>query len=413
MNIMEKVVERFLKYISVDTHSDPKSSLHPSTNSQLEFSKIIAKELEEIGLVDVSADDKAYVYATLPSNIDVKVPVVGFIAHMDSSPDFNSKGINPQFIEDYNGEDIVLNKEQNIVMSVNDFPELLNFKGQTLITTDGTTLLSADDKAGMAEIVTAIEYLINHPEIKHGEVRIGFTPDEEIGEGADFFDVKKFNAEFAYTIDGDDVGVIEYENFNAASAKVTIRGKSIHPGNAKGKMINSLLVAQKFLYMLPEKEVPEQTEGYEGFYHLTELSGNIEKTEMQFIIRDHNKEIFESRKQKMKNISDSINKSYGQDIVELILKDQYYNMLEKIEPVKYVVDIAVNSMEESGITPIVKPIRGGTDGARLSYMGLPCPNIFTGGINMHGPYEFIPVEAMEKAVEVIVKIIEKVRDFKD
>jgi tripeptide aminopeptidase len=410
---MEKVVDRFLKYISVDTHSDPKSSLHPSTNTQLEFSKIIARELEEIGLVDVSADDKAYVYATLPSNIDVKVPVVGFIAHMDSSPDFNSKGINPQFIEDYDGEDIVLNKEQNIVMSVNDFPELLNFKGHTLITTDGTTLLSADDKAGMAEIVTAIEYLINHPEIKHGEVRIGFTPDEEIGEGADFFNVKKFNAEFAYTIDGDAVGVIEYENFNAASAKVTIKGKSIHPGNAKGKMINSLLAAQKFLYMLPEKEVPEHTEGYEGFYHLTELSGNIEKTEMLFIIRDHNKEIFESRKQKMKDISDSINKLYGQDIVELILKDQYYNMLEKIEPVKYIVDIAVNSMEECGITPVVKPIRGGTDGARLSYMGLPCPNIFTGGINMHGPYEFIPVEAMVKAVKVIVKIIEKVRDFKD
>jgi len=409
---MEKVVDRFLKYISVDTHSDPKSSLHPSTNTQLEFSKIIARELEEIGLVDVSADDKAYVYATLPSNIDVKVPVVGFIAHMDSSPDFNSKGINPQFIEDYDGEDIVLNKEQNIVMSVNDFPELLNFKGHTLITTDGTTLLSADDKAGMAEIVTAIEYLINHPEIKHGEVRIGFTPDEEIGEGADFFNVKKFNAEFAYTIDGDAVGVIEYENFNAASAKVTIKGKSIHPGNAKGKMINSLLAAQKFLYMLPEKEVPEHTEGYEGFYHLTELSGNIEKTEMLFIIRDHNKEIFESRKQKMKDISDSINKLYGQDIVELILKDQYYNMLEKIEPVKYIVDIAVNSMEECGITPVVKPIRGGTDGARLSYMGLPCPNIFTGGINMHGPYEFIPVEAMVKAVKVIVKIIEKVRDFK-
>jgi len=339
---MEKVVERFLKYISADTHSDPKSGLHPSTNSQLEFSKKIAKELEEIGLVDVSANDKAYIYATLPSNIDRKVPVVGFIAHMDSSPDFNSEGIKPQFIEKYDGNDIVLNKEQNIVMSIIEFPELLNFKGQTLITTDGTTLLSADDKAGMAEIVTAIEYLINHPEIKHGEVRIGFTPDEEIGEGADFFDIRKFNAEFAYTIDGDDIGVIEYENFNAASAKVIIKGKSIHPGNAKGKMINSLLAAQKFLSMLPEKEVPEHTEGYEGFYNLTELSGNIEKTEMQFIIRDHSKEIFDGRKQKMQNISDSINKLYGQNIVELTLKDQYYNMLEKIEPVKYVVDIAVN-----------------------------------------------------------------------
>ena len=408
---MEKVVERFFKYISADTHSDPKSGLHPSTNSQLEFSKKIAKELEEIGLVDVSANDKAYIYATLPSNIDRKVPVVGFIAHMDSSPDFNSEGIKPQFIEKYDGNDIVLNKEQNIVMSIIEFPELLNFKGQTLITTDGTTLLSADDKAGMAEIVTAIEYLINHPEIKHGEVRIGFTPDEEIGEGADFFDIRKFNAEFAYTIDGDDIGVIEYENFNAASAKVIIKGKSIHPGNAKGKMINSLLAAQKFLSMLPENEVPEHTEGYEGFYHLTELSGNIEKTEMQFIIRDHNKEIFEGRKQKMKDISDSINKFYGQNIVELTLKDQYYNMLEKIEPVKYVIDIAVNSMKECGISPVIKPIRGGTDGARLSYMGLPCPNIFTGGINMHGPYEFISVESMNKAVEVIVKIIENVVDF--
>ncbi|MBP7509720.1 MAG: peptidase T [Prolixibacteraceae bacterium] len=410
---MEKVVERFLKYISADTHSDPKSGLHPSTNSQLEFSKKIAKELEEIGLVDVSANDKAYIYATLPSNIDRKVPVVGFIAHMDSSPDFNSEGIKPQFIEKYDGNDIVLNKEQNIVMSIIEFPELLNFKGQTLITTDGTTLLSADDKAGMAEIVTAIEYLINHPEIKHGEVRIGFTPDEEIGEGADFFDIRKFNAEFAYTIDGDDIGVIEYENFNAASAKVIIKGKSIHPGNAKGKMINSLLAAQKFLSMLPEKEVPEHTEGYEGFYHLTELSGNIEKTEMQFIIRDHSKEIFDGRKQKMQNISDSINKLYGQNIVELTLKDQYYNMLEKIEPVKYVVDIAVNSMKECGITPVIKPIRGGTDGARLSYMGLPCPNIFTGGINMHGPYELISVESMKKAAEVIIKIIQKVSDLKD
>lgn len=410
---MEKVVERFLKYISFDTHSDPKSGLHPSTNSQLEFSKTIAKELEELGLVDVSADENAYVYATLPSNIDEKVPVVGFVSHMDSSPDFNSKGINPQFVEDYDGEDIVLNREKNIVMSVVDFPELPKFKGQTLITTDGTTLLSADDKAGMAEIITAIEYLIDNPEIKHGEVRIGFTPDEEIGEGADFFDVKKFNAEFAYTIDGDDIGVIEYENFNAASAKVIIKGKSIHPGNAKGKMINSLLAAQKFLSMLPENEVPEQTEGYEGFYHLIEMSGNIEKTEMQFIIRDHNREIFENRKDLMKEISERINKLYDQNIVELTLKDQYYNMLEKIEPVKYIVDIAVNSMKECGISPVIKPIRGGTDGARLSYMGLPCPNIFTGGINMHGPYETISVESMKKAVEVIVKIIENVVSCKN
>lgn len=409
---MEKVVERFLKYISIDTHSDPKSGLHPSTNSQLEFSKTIAKELEEIGLVDVSADENAYVYATLPSNIDKKVPVVGFVAHMDSSPDFNSNRINPQFVEDYDGKDIVLNKDKNIVMSIVDFPELSKFKGQTLITTDGTTLLSADDKAGMAEIITAIEYLINHPEIEHGEVRIGFTPDEEIGEGADFFDVNKFNAEFAYTIDGDDIGVIEYENFNAASAKIIIKGKSIHPGNAKGKMINSLLAAQKFLSMLPENEVPEHTEGYEGFYHLIEMSGNIEKTEMQFIIRDHNREIFDSRKDLMKEISERINKLYGQNIVELALKDQYFNMLEKIEPVKYVVDIAVNSMKECGITPVVKPIRGGTDGARLSYMGLPCPNIFTGGINMHGPYELISVESMNKAVDVIVKIIENVIDCK-
>ncbi len=404
---MESVIKRFLDYISYDTHSDPESGKHPSTLSQLDFSHKIAKELKNMGMTDVVVDEKAYVMATLPSNIESKVPIVGFIAHMDSSPDYSSKSINPKFIENYDGRDIILNEDENIVMSIKDFPELLSYKGQTLITTDGKTLLSADDKAGLSEIITAIDYLIKHPEVKHGEVRVGFTPDEEIGEGADFFNVEHFNADFAYTIDGGDLGMIEYENFNAASAKICIKGKSVHPGYAKNKMINSLLVAKKFIDMLPEKEVPERTEGYEGFFHLTGLSGNIDKTEMSFIIRDHNHEIFEKRKILMLDIVDKINNVYG-DIVEIKIKDQYYNMLEKIEPVKYIVDIATESMIECGIVPIVKAIRGGTDGARLSYMGLPCPNIFTGGMNPHGPYEFIPVNSMYKAVEVIIKIIEKV-----
>jgi len=406
---MENVTDRFLRYIKVDTQSDPKSGLHPSTNSQLEFAKILAAELNTIGLSNVSVDEKAYVMATLPSNINRKVPVVGFVAHVDSSPDFSAKNINPQFVENYDGGDIVLNAEENIVMLVKDFPELRKYIGQTLITTDGTTLLSADDKSGLAEIVTAMEYLVEHPEIEHGEVKVGFTPDEEIGEGADFFDVQKFGADFAYTMDGDVVGSLEYENFNAASAKVAIIGRIVHPGSAKNMMKNSMLIAQKFISMLPAAEVPEHTEKYEGFFHLTQINGKVERTEMEFIIRDHDRDLFEKRKKLIQGIANQLNIEYGEGSINLVLKDQYYNMAEKIEPVKYIVDIAVEAMKECGIEPEIKAIRGGTDGARLSYMGLPCPNIFDGGLYFHGPYELIPVQSMEKAVEMILKIIEKVQ----
>jgi len=406
---MQNVTERFLRYIKLDSQSDPKSETHPSTTGQMLFSKILANELINIGLTDVFVDERAYIMATLPSNIDRKVPVVGFIAHVDTSPDFSGNGVNPQFVYNYDGTDIVLNKKENIVMRVNDFPELHDYVGQTLITTDGTTLLGADDKAGIAEIVTAMEYLINHPEIPHGEVKIGFTPDEEIGAGADFFDVEKFGADFAYTMDGDELGVIEYENFNAASAIVAITGRIVHPGYAKNKMKNSALVAQKFLAMLPASEIPERTTDYEGFFHLMSIKGNVERTEMEFIIRDHNRDLFEKRKKMMQGIAAQLNLEFGEGTVELVLKDQYYNMLEKIEPVKYIIDIASNAMIDCGIQPKIKAIRGGTDGARLSYMGLPCPNIFEGGMNFHGRFEFIPEQSMEKAVEVILKIIEKVQ----
>jgi len=405
---MENVTSRFLRYIKVDTQSDPKSGLHPSTNSQLEFAKALADELKSIGLSDVSVSENAYVMATLPSNSNKKVPVVGFIAHIDSSPDFSAKNINPQFVENYDGGDIILNEGQNIVIRVEDFPELKKYVGQTLITTDGTTLLSADDKSGLAEIVTAMEYLIQHPEIEHGEIKVGFTPDEEIGEGADYFDVQKFGADFAYTMDGDVVGSLEYENFNAASAKVVINGRIVHPGAAKNMMKNSMLIAQKFISMLPAFDVPEHTEKYEGFFHLTEISGKVERTEMEFIIRDHNRNLFENRKKLIQGIANQLNLEYGDGTVDLVLKDQYFNMVEKIEPVKYIVDIAVDAMKECGVDPEIKAIRGGTDGARLSYMGLPCPNIFDGGLFFHGPYELIPVQSMEKAVEVILKIVEKV-----
>lgn len=405
------VVERFLRYISVETTSDPKSGLHPSTPTQLEFSKTLAEELIQIGLSNVSVDEKAYVMATLPSNIDKNVPVVGFVAHVDSSPDFSGTNIHPQFVENYQGDKIVLNKEKGIELDPDVFPELLKYKGQTLITTDGTTLLSADDKAGLAEIVTAMEYLIQHPEIPHGELRVGFTPDEEIGQGADFFDVEKFAADFAYTLDGGELGELEYENFNAASAFVKINGRIVHPGFAKNKMKNSMLIAQQFLNMLPAQEVPQHTEGFEGFYHLMEMKGVVEESTLEFIIRDHNRHLFEQRKKLFAAIVDHLNLQYGEGTVELTMKDQYYNMLEKIKPVMYVVDIAEQAMKECGITPIKKAIRGGTDGARLSYMGLPCPNVFAGGHNFHGKYEFVPVQSMEKAVEVILKIVEKVQEI--
>jgi tripeptide aminopeptidase len=406
---MQKVTERFLKYIKVETTSDPRSGLHPSTPTQLVFAGELAKELKSIGLTNVTVDEKAYVMATLPSNIDRKVPVVGFVAHVDTSPDFSGKNINPQVVDNYNGEVIVLNKELNIVLDPKVFPELLMYKGQTLITTDGTTLLSADDKAGLSEIVTAMEYLIQHPEIEHGEIKIGFTPDEEIGEGADFFDVEKFGADFAYTMDGGEIGELEYENFNAAGAKVKINGRIVHPGFAKNKMKNSLLLAQQFLNLLPSNEVPQHTEGFEGFYHLMEMSGKVEETIMEFIIRDHNRDLFEKRKQIFQGVVDYLNLQHGKGTVELIMKDQYYNMLEKIEPVMYIVDIAEQAMIDCGIEPKIKAIRGGTDGARLSYMGLPCPNVFAGGHNFHGKYEFVPVRSMEKAVEVILKIVERVQ----
>jgi len=409
--IMQTVTERFVKYVQVDTQSDPKSGKNPSTPGQLLFSRQLANELIEIGLKDVSVDEKAYVMATLPSNVDKKTPVVGFIAHVDTSPDFSGKDVKPQFVYNYDGKDIILNPEQNIVMPVKQFPELLHYVGQTLITTNGTTLLGADDKAGIAEIVTAMEYLINHAEIQHGEVKIGFTPDEEIGAGADFFDVAKFGADFAYTFDGDEIGVLEYENFNAAAAVVTFTGRMVHPGGAKDKMINSMLLAQKFLSMLPASEVPEHTTWYEGFYHLQSFVGSVEKTELEFIIRDHNRDLFEKRKSLMTGIANQLNLEFGEGAVELVLKDQYYNMLEKIEPVKYIINIASEAILESDVQLKVIPIRGGTDGARLSYMGLPCPNIFAGGQNMHSRFEFIPQKSLEKAVEVILKIIEKVRDI--
>lgn len=409
---MSKVINRFLNYIKVETTSDPRSGKHPSTSTQLDFARKLAAELQTIGLSDVSVDDKAYVMATLPSNIDQEVPVVGFVAHMDTSPDFSGKSIKPQFVENYNGGKIVLNEAQNIVLEPEVFPELLRYKGQTIITTDGTTLLGADDKAGLSEIVTAMEYLIQHPEIQHGKIKVAFTPDEEIGEGADFFDVAKFGADFAYTLDGGEIGELEYENFNAASAKVKINGRIVHPGFAKNKMKNSMLVAQQFLNMLPANEVPQHTEGFEGFYHLMEISGKVEETNMEFIIRDHNRDLFEQRKALFVSIVSHLNQQYGEGTVILDMKDQYYNMLEKIKPVMYVVDIAKQAMIECGVKPKIKAIRGGTDGARLSYMGLPCPNVFAGGHNFHGKFEFVPVESMEKAVEVILKIVEKVQDIK-
>ncbi|KEI06780.1 peptidase T [Clostridium botulinum] len=403
---METVVEKFLKYIKFDTKSSEESSTTPSTKGQIKLAKELAKELKEMGLSEVSVDDKAYVMATLPSNMDKKVPTIGFISHMDTSPEISGKDIKPKFVENYDGKDIVLNSEKNIVLKVKDFPEIKDYIGKTLITTDGTTLLGADDKAGVAEIITAIEYLIENPQIKHGTIKVAFTPDEEIGAGADYFDVKKFNADFAYTVDGGAIGELEYENFNAAGVKITINGRNVHPGSAKHKMINSMIIGSQLVSMLPKNEVPEYTDGYEGFYHLVAFKGSVEETKIQYIIRDFNREKFEDRKTTMKNVVKKLNNKYGEDTVILEMNDQYYNMKEKIEPVKHIVDNAFNAMKEVGVVPKVVPIRGGTDGARLSFMGLPTPNLFTGGHNFHGRFEFIPVFAMNKAVEVILKIID-------
>lgn len=407
---MQHIIDRFISYVTVDTESDPNSSSTPSTAKQWDLAKQLVAELKAIGLEDVTIDDNAYIMATLPSNVEHDVPVIGFISHFDTTPDFTGANIKPQIIKDYDGGDIILNKELDIVLSPDYFKDLLQYKGQTIITTDGTTLLGADDKAGITEIVTAMEYLIQHPEIKHGKIRIGFTPDEEIGRGAHKFDVEKFGADWAYTMDGSQIGELEYENFNAAGAKITFKGKSVHPGYAKGKMINSMLIANKFISKLPKEEVPEHTAGYEGFFHVTGISGSIEETTVQLIIRDHDKKKFEKRKKLVKRIVEGINrkyeKQYGNDVAIAEIKDQYYNMKEKVEPVFHIVDIAEQAMKDLGIKPLIKPIRGGTDGCQLSYMGLPCPNIFAGGHNFHGKYEYVPVESMQKAVEVIVRIAE-------
>jgi tripeptide aminopeptidase len=402
----ENLIKRFVGYITIDTQSDPESETTPSTKKQWDLANKLAEELKHIGLEEVSIDENAYIMATLPSNVDHEVPTIGFISHFDTSPDFSGTNVKPQFIENYNGKDIVLNKEQNIVLSPDYFEDLLLYKGQTLITTDGTTLLGADDKAGICEIVTAMEYLINHPEIKHGKIRIGFTPDEEIGRGAHKFDVKKFGADWAYTMDGSQVGELEYENFNAASAVIKVIGKIVHPGYAKGKMVNSMYIAQEFINSLPRMETPEHTEGYEGFFHLTSIVGEVDETKLQYIIRDHNKRHFEARKEVMQKLTDDINEQYGREVIEITIKDQYYNMKEKVEPVKHIVDVAEEAMKQLHIKPIIKAIRGGTDGSQLSYMGLPCPNIFAGGHNFHGRYEYVPVESMLKATEVICKIAE-------
>lgn len=402
------VVDRFIKYVKFDTESNTTTGTTPSTPGQLVLAEELKKELTEIGLEDISLDSNGYLMATLPSNTDKKIPTIGFVAHMDTSPDLTGKNVNPRIVKSYDGKDIILNKDLNIVLSPNDFPELIKFTDQDIIVTDGTTLLGADDKAGIAEIITAMKYLKDHPEIKHGKIRICFTPDEEIGEGADHFDVEKFGAEWAYTMDGGELGELEYENFNAAGVKINIQGRSVHPGSAKDKMINALVVANKLVSLIPANERPEHTSHYEGFFHLMGMSGSVDSASVSFIIRDHDRALFESRKQIMKDAVEYLQKLYPNSTITLEIKDQYYNMREKVEPVIIIVDYAFNAMQELGIIPLVKPIRGGTDGARLSFMGLPCPNIFAGGLNFHGRYEYVPIPSLEKAVKVIVKIAELV-----
>lgn len=405
---MPTLIERFLKYVSFDTQSSEDSGVTPSTPGQMKLAEYLRDELVALNLKDVYLDSNGYLYAVLPANIDTKVPVVGFISHMDTSPDAPGKDIRPSIVKAYDGGDIVLNKTQNIVLSPRQFPEILSHKGEDIIVTDGTTLLGADDKAGIAEIVSAVVYLQEHPEIKHGEVHIAFNPDEEIGLGAHKFDVGRFGCDFAYTMDGGEVGELEYENFNAASAKLTFTGRNVHPGTAKGKMINSIRVANRFIAMLPSHETPEHTEGYEGFYHVTSFNGSVEKTTVSYIIRDHSRDRFESRKREFQHLVNKINAEYGEGTAVLELHDQYYNMREKIEPVMYIIDIAKQAFREAGVEPEVKAIRGGTDGAQLSFRGLPCPNIFAGGMNMHGRFEYVPIPSMEKAMMVVVRIAELV-----
>lgn len=397
------LIDRFLKYVTFDTQSDELTNMTPSTPGQMVFAEFLKKELEDLGLTEISLDENGYLMATLPANCEKDIPTIGFIAHLDTSPDMSGKNVKPRIVRNYDGKTITLNQDQNIELSPEEFPELLNYIGEDLIVTDGTTLLGADDKAGIAEIVSAIEYLMAHPEIKHGKIRVAFNPDEEIGMGAHKFDVELFGCEFAYTMDGGAVGELEFENFNAASAKVTIKGRNVHPGSAKHKMINSMRVATQFIVMLPRWETPEHTEGYEGFYHLVGIQGTVEETVLNYIIRDHDRARFESRKREIEHLVNKTNSEYpGCCSVEI--KDQYYNMREKIEPVMHIIELAEQAMREAGVEPKVQPIRGGTDGAQLSFKGLPCPNIFAGGENFHGRYEYVPISSMEKAMNVIVNI---------
>ncbi|MDR1719920.1 MAG: peptidase T [Dysgonamonadaceae bacterium] len=399
------VVERFLKYVSFDTQSDENSTSTPSTPKQLLLAEAIKQEMETMGLEEITLDEHAYLMATLPSNTDREAPVIGFIAHLDTSPDMSGANVNPRIVKQYDGCDILLNSEENIVLSPTMFPELNNHIGEDLIVTDGKTLLGADDKAGIAEIMTAIGYLIDHPEIKHGKIRIGFNPDEEIGMGASKFDVPLFGCDWAYTVDGSEVGELEYENFNAASAKITVKGRNVHPGYSKNKMVNAMLLAMKFAAMLPPEQRPEHTEGYEGFFHLTGMKGTVEEASLSYIVRDHDAEKFEARLQLLRDVTGYLNSLYP-EAFQLEIKHQYKNMREIVEPQRHIIDLAVKAMELNGITPVIKPIRGGTDGSQLSYKGLPCPNLFAGGLNFHGKYEFVPIQSMEKVVNVIIKIIE-------
>ena len=404
------LIDRFLKYVSFDTQSDESTGLTPSTAKQMIFAEYLKSELEALELEEITLDEHAYLFATLPANTDKEIPTIGFIAHMDTSPDMSGENIHPRIVKNYDGKDIVLCEEDNIILSPIQFPELLDHIGEDLIVTNGKTFLGADDKAGIAEIISAIAYLKEHPEIKHGKIRIGFNPDEEIGEGAHKFDVEKFDCEWAYTMDGGEIGELEFENFNAASAKIVFKGRNVHPGYAKNKMINSIRIANYFMSLLPTEESPEYTSGYEGFYHLISIQGEVEQTVLNYIIRDHDRLKFEERKKEIERLVTLINAKYGEGIATLELRDQYYNMREKIEPVMHIIDIAFAAMEAAGVKPNVKPIRGGTDGAQLSYKGLPCPNIFAGGLNFHGRYEFVPIQNMEKAMNVIVNIVKLIAE---
>ena len=401
---MQHIIDRFISYVTIDTESDPNSETCPSTEKQWDLANKLVEELKAMGMEDVTIDAHAYVMATLPSNVDHDVPTIGFVSHFDTTPDYTGANVKPQIVPNYDGGDILLNKDQNIVLSPEYFEDLLLYKGQTLITTDGTTLLGADDKAGITEIMCAMEHLINNPDIKHGKIRVGFTPDEEIGRGAHKFDVQKFAADWAYTMDGSQVGELEYENFNAAGAKIKVNGKIVHPGYAKGKLINSMLIANEFISALPEQDVPEKTSGYEGFFHLYGIEGKVEETNIGLIVRDHDMAKFQERKALLEKITTDLNAKHGVGTVETVISDQYFNMKEKVVPVMHIVDIAEEAMKNLGITPLIKPIRGGTDGSQLSYMGLPCPNIFAGGHNFHGRYEYVPVESIKKAIDVIVEI---------